>query len=93
MTMRIDPISRAYEVYKSQKVTPAKKINSVSSKDQVEFSSIAKEFGSVYKMAFEAPEVRKDKVESLKEQIKSGTYNVKSEEVAEKIMSQFDIKG
>lgn len=44
-------------------------------------------------MALEAPEIRKDKVESLKEQIKSGTYNVKSEEVAEKIMSQFDIKG
>lgn len=91
--MRIDPISRAYEVYKSQQTTPVKKSNTVSSKDQVELSSVAKEFGSVYKMALEVPEIRKDKVESLKEQMNSGTYNVKSEEVAKKIMSQFDIKG
>ncbi len=91
--MRIDPISRVYEAYKSQQTTPVKKSSAVSSKDQVELSSVAKEFGSVYKMALEVPEIRKDKVESLKEQMKSGNYNVKSEEVAKKMMSQFDIKG
>lgn len=91
--MRIDSISRAYEAYKSQKITPAKKNSIVSSKDQVELSHVAKEFGSVYKMALEVPDIRKDRVDSLKEQIKSGTYDVKSEEVADKMMSQFDIKG
>lgn len=93
MTMRIDSINRAYEVYKSQKTTPAKKVDATSEKDKVELSSVAKDFGSVYKKALEVADVRADKVETLKEQIKSGTYNVKTEEVAQKIMSQFDIKG
>ena len=93
MTMRINPVNRAYEAYKSQKTAPAKKVDATSSKDKVELSNVAKDFGSVYKKALETPDVRADKVESLKEQIKSGTYSVKTEEVAQKIMSQFDIKG
>lgn len=91
--MRINPISRVYEAYKSQQVAPVKQTSKTMGKDEVELSHVAKDFGSAYKMALETPEIRQDKVDRLKEQIKSGTYNVKSEEVAEKMMSQFDIKG
>ena len=91
--MRINPINRVYEAYRSQSAAPVSKTSTLSGKDQVELSHTAKEFSSAYKMALEVPDIRQDKVERLKAQISSGTYNVKSEEVAQKMMSQLDIKG
>lgn len=91
--MRVNPINRAYEVYKSQETTPAKKVKAVAGKDKVELSTVAKDYRNVYKMATEAPDIRQDKVDLIKEQLKSGTYNIKTEEVVEKMMTQFDFKG
>ena len=91
--MRINGVNRMHDVYRSQNVVSAKKANSVASKDEVKLSNTAKDFGSILKMLSDVPNVRQDKVDALKEQIKSGNYNVRCEEVAEKIMSKLDIKG
>ncbi len=91
--MRVDALNRIHEVYKSQSTKNIKKTNKTNGADQVELSSTAKDFNEILKMLTDVPDIRQDKVDDLRNQINSGTYNVRSEEVAKKIMSQFDIKG
>lgn len=90
--MRIDKINNISDIYKAQSIAPVKQTKP-SQKDQVIFSSKALEIQNAYKAAKASPEIRSDKVEALKEQIKSGNYSVNAKELSEKIASQLDIKG
>ena len=91
--MRIDTVNRIYETYQTQTAANIKKQEKVTSKDEVTFSSEAKKFAEVKKMLSDVPDVRWDKVNEIKERMASGSYNVKAEEVAEKILSQFEARG
>lgn len=91
--MRIDAINRVYETYKQQSVAPTQKVGRKDLKDQVALSETAKDFQNIYKMLAEVPDIRQDKVQAIKEQMQSGTYDVNAKEVAEKLVSQFNIKG
>ena len=91
--MRIDTVNRIYETYQTQTAANIKKQEKVTSNDEVTFSSEAKKFAEVKKMLSDVPDVRWDKVNEIKERMASGNYNVKTEEVAEKILSQFEARG
>lgn len=91
--MRIDAINRIYDSYQTQGITASKKIDKTSSKDEVTFSSEAKDFAAITKLLSDVPDVRTDKVEEIKNRMSSGNYNVKAEEVAGKILSQFNVRG
>jgi negative regulator of flagellin synthesis FlgM len=91
--MRIDQINSIYETYKKQSASKVKPASKVEKKDEVALSSVAKDFQTVYKLLNTTPDIREDKVNSIKERMNSGTYNVKAEEVADKILSSLDIKG
>ncbi len=91
--MRIDQINNIYETYKKQSVSKVQPAAKVQKKDEVALSAAAKDFQSVYKLLSTVPDVRQDKVSELQERLNSGNYNVKAEEVADKILSSFDIKG
>ncbi len=54
--------------------------------DQVSLSDAAKEMSRLSAEAMKLPDVRTDKVEKLKDAINSGTYNVKGDDVAGKIL-------
>ena len=56
--------------------------------DQVRISDRAKEFQKIHEAVSQAPDVRADKVAGLQEAIKAGTYNVKGQQVADKLISQ-----
>ena len=89
--MRIFGIGKIGQVYKGQtaKVGQSK----IGKKDVVEFSTVAKDCQYASKIIRNVPDIRTDKVNAIKEQISTGTYNVDAEEVSRKIMSQFDMKG
>lgn len=91
--MRIDAINKIYDSYKVQGNLPSKKTEQTHNKDEVTFSSEAKDFAALTKLLSQVPDVRTDKVESLKNQISSGTYTVQAEEIAEKIVSQINLRG
>ena len=91
--MRIDGVKNVYDAYNSKQVTPNKKVTNVVGRDKVELSSEAKDFASVYKKALEAPDVREQKIADIKSRIDAGTYSVKGEDVADKMMARLDIRG
>lgn len=64
--------------------TPAKA--SVKGSDKMEFSQEGKAILTALQTVKNLPEVRPEKVAALKEAVKSGTYSVSTDAVAEKIV-------
>ena len=64
-------------------------LNDVSmGEEKVELSSRAKDIQRIKNAVANVPEVRAEKVSRLKRSIEEGTYNVKGEEVARKIVKE-----
>jgi negative regulator of flagellin synthesis FlgM len=55
--------------------------------DQVRISTRAKEFQRAYELIAQAPDVRPEKVAQVQDAIRAGTYNVRGEQVADKLIS------
>ena len=91
VTMRIDSVNRVYEAYNAQIAASAKQKEKIVGKDEVDFSSEAKDFATIKKILSDVPEVREDKVQEIKERMANGTYNVTAKDVADKILSNFSI--
>ncbi|MCL5063138.1 MAG: flagellar biosynthesis anti-sigma factor FlgM [Nitrospirae bacterium] len=60
----------------------------VLSKDQVTVSEKAKEIGRLQIEVSKLPEIRADRVDEIKNAINAGTYNVKGEAVAGKLLEE-----
>ena len=67
---------------KENKVQP---VDSVE--DRLELSTDIRKIESYQKIAQEAPEVRTERVNELKEKVDTQTYNIKAEEVAESLIT------
>ena len=55
--------------------------------DRLELSTSVREFQQLEKKAREAPEVRAERVATIKRELSAGTYNIKAEKVAEAIIT------
>lgn len=88
--MKVNQIQQIAEIYgaTSTRKMPAQSTKA-SEKDKLEISAEAKHFQTALKAAKDSPDIRTDKVERIKAQIESGTYNVSAEEVAKKMMADF----
>ena len=80
---------RTYEVQKQSKQTPASRMSRAEERsDMLTLSSRAKDYNIAQKALDNAPDIRADRVEVLKSQIDSGTYNVTGMDVANKLFDQ-----
>lgn len=82
---QINQISKMYETTSVKKMPSQDK--KVKGKDNLKISETAKYFQLAYQAAKDAPDIRTGKVDKIKSQMDSGTYNVSAQEVAEKIAS------
>jgi len=55
-------------------------------KDVLSISGEAKDFQTVMKALKNVPDIRMDKVKEISEKYESGTYNVDSKDIADKVM-------
>ncbi|MFZ5986023.1 MAG: flagellar biosynthesis anti-sigma factor FlgM [Bacillota bacterium] len=81
-------IPKVTGVYDKQKnVNKVDKTRNVASKkDVVSISNQAKDFQTVMKALRDVPDIRKDKVEGIKERYEAGDYEVKETDIADKIL-------
>ena len=89
--MRIEAYSQVQQIYSNNKVSKpqaAKKTGDV--RDTVSFSSIGKDIQVAKQAVNNAPDIREDKVASLKAAIKNGTYDVSGEAFADKLLAKYD---
>lgn len=56
--------------------------------ERVDLSSKAKDIQQIKQIIDQAPDVRTDKVQELKQKIESGNYDIDAEKIAEKIVAE-----
>ena len=60
--------------------------NSPSESDRIELSVRGREIQQLDQLIQSAPDIRQDKVDAIRSAIEAGTYNVKAEKIADKII-------
>ncbi len=89
--MRINKIDNIFQVY--NKNSGVKKVQSKGvskDTDEIKISSKAIEFQYALQKVKDVEEMRMDKVEDIKNRIKSGTYNIEGNKIAEKILESIN---
>lgn len=89
--MRIDAYNQIQQVYGAKKVGKAgeKKIASSSFRDQLILSSTAKDTTIAKQAVANAPDVREDLVNSIKQRIDNGSYEVDIDDFAGKLLEKY----
>lgn len=87
--MRVDAYNKIAQLYQTSKTKSTTKINGVGKKDQVEISSVGKDFQIAKQALNKISDVRTDKVNDIKNRMEAGTYNMNAEEVANKLLERF----
>lgn len=87
--MRIDSIKQVDQIYQRSSVKSNLQSTKKNASDSIEISTLGKDLQVAKKAVSEAEDVRWDKVNDIKQRMKSGTYNVSCEEVAEKMAESY----
>lgn len=82
-------IQRMMNVYNNQNVKTQKTSSGAKNvkKDELKLSNVAQDFQTVLNAAKDVPEIREEKVNEIKSQVKSGEYKVDAKKIAAKMMS------
>jgi len=89
MDMKISNLIRTHEIQRPNAPAPSERMSRAEERtDMVTLSSQAKDFSAAKKALVNTPDIRADKVQSLKARIDSGTYNVTGMDVANKLFAQ-----
>jgi negative regulator of flagellin synthesis FlgM len=87
--MRIEAYNQVQQSYQAQRANKVQKAAGFAAQDKLQISSIGKDY-QVAKAAVKAsPDVREDLISSFKDQIKNGTYEVKMDSFADKLMGAY----
>lgn len=86
--MRIEAYNQVQQVYQSKKVNQTQKAGAASHSDQVQISSFGKDIQTAKAALAGCPDVREERIASIREQIQNGTYRVDNAAFAEKLMSR-----
>jgi len=89
--MRIEAYSQVQQLYSNNKISRPQATKKTSDvRDTVSFSSIGKDIQVAKQAVSAAPDIREDKVASLKAAIKNGTYDVSGEAFADKLLAKME---
>lgn len=87
--MRIGALSQVQQIYNAQKKPGVQKKTGVAFADQVQISSMGKDFQIAKTAVANSPDVREELVASLKERIQNGTYEVDGGDFADKLLQAY----
>lgn len=87
--MRIDAYNKISQIYGTNKISKLKKTDKSSFRDKLELSRTGNDYNIAKQIVAQTPDVREDKINDIKQRLESGTYNVKMEEVAEKLVNRY----
>lgn len=83
--MKINKTDRALQIYNSTNQNRMVKNKTIFGKDEIKISEKAAEIQFAINKLKEVPELRMDKINKLKEEIKSGNYKVEGKKIVEKM--------
>ncbi len=87
--MRIDSYSQIQQIYNASRPVNKTDVSAKAGfKDKLNISNAGKDLQVAKKAVNEAPDVRSEKIASIKAAIDNGTYDVSGEAFADKIMEK-----
>ena len=89
--MRIEAynqVAQLYQTSNTKNTNAASKVNSMG-RDQVQISSTGKDYQVAKAAVSESADIREDLVADIKARIKAGTYDVSTDDFAEKLLSNY----
>lgn len=87
--MRIDAYNKINQVYNNTNIKSIVKTDKPGSTDSLQLSQVGKDYQIAKQAVKNAPDIREDKVNSIKARMASGTYTISSEEIADKIIESY----
>ena len=87
--MRIDAYNQISQVYGVNGKYKNNRVSKTSATDKLEISSFGKELQIAKQALKDAPDVREDKVASVKSRLQDGTYEVSGEKFADKLLGLY----
>ena len=89
--MRIEAYSQIHNLYQAPKSTGSANIGKTGTfRDSLNISGTGRDMQVAKEALLAAPDIREDKVASLKAAIKNGTYDVSGEAFADKLLAKFE---
>lgn len=88
--MKINGTNKILQVYGNMDTSKVKASKKAYEKDETKFSEKAMDYQFAINKLKELPEMRMEKVERLKREIKTGNYNISGKEVVDKIYENID---
>lgn len=86
--MRIDAFNKISEMYKANSVKRTTNVRSTSFSDKLEISQTGKDYNVAKQIVANTPDIREAKVNEIKKRMESGAYNIKLEDLADKILEK-----
>ena len=87
--MRIDAYNKINQMQSMSKINKVSSKKSVSQTDKLELSQAGKDYQVAKGAVKEAPDIRMDLVNDIKERLANGTYNVSDEDLADKLLERY----
>ena len=88
--MRIDAFNRVQQLYGKTSTTNLKKEKTRNFSDQLEISNMGKDIQVAKQAVKNSPDVREDVVASIKERLSAGTYQVNTDEFADRLFERYN---
>lgn len=87
--MRIDAFNKVSQLYQTNSVKNTSKTRSSSFSDKLEISQLGKDYQTAKQIVAQTADIREDKVNEIKQRMEAGTYEVSSEELAQKLVEAY----
>ncbi len=88
--MRIEAYTQVQQLYQTQKTTKSQKTGSVVKSDELQISSIGKDFQTAKAAVAGSPDIREELTAPIKAKIQNGTYEVSNESFADKLLKKYE---
>jgi len=88
--MRIEAYTQVQQLYKTSTTKAGATKKSQAASDQLELSTMGKDYRVAKQAVAAAPDVREDVTAPLKKSINAGTYQVSNETFADKLLAKYE---
>jgi len=88
--MRVEAYQQVQQIYQTKKVNQTQKASGTSQMDQLQISSFGKDIQTAKTAVAEAPDVRAERIASIKAQVQNGIYKVDNAAFAEKLLNKYE---
>ncbi|MCR4788512.1 MAG: flagellar biosynthesis anti-sigma factor FlgM [Lachnospiraceae bacterium] len=88
--MRIEAYTQVQQIYKANKPGKTQETKKGGFADQLQISSIGKDIQTARTAVAQSSDIRPELVQSVKDRIQAGTYQVDAESFADKLFAKYE---